>query len=305
MRQFDLPRVKHIVTHANCADGMASAMILKSFLPDASVQFVSHGAELDNLEATPGMLFCDICPPRGRAQDFRDAKAIVLDHHVSQRDVVESFGYDGVYADLPGVSGAMLAYLFVETGTGLASPNARSDEDHVMRCFQLAQFAGVYDTWQRQDPRWQDARAQTQALTFFDQHTLVQCPSRGWASYLTFGWDLLRKHDRSVERAVKNAHVLMFMDSRLMVGVISGKKYASDASEISASGWDILAAFDYIGPELHLSFRTRRADIDLSALCAKSGGGGHKGAAGVVLKAEGSDPYARIRMVVATGLAGA
>jgi len=109
-----LQTIRTIVTHENCSDGLASAMILKSVLPGANVVFLSYNsAAHKELSAIPGMIFCDFSPYVERVQEFIDAGAIVLDHHKYQKDVVEAFGANGVFADEttnPGVAGALLAY---------------------------------------------------------------------------------------------------------------------------------------------------------------------------------------------------
>lgn len=109
-----LQAIKTVVSHENCADGLASAMIIKDVLPDAKVLFFQYGSpDLAALPAEAGMIFCDFSPPANRAQEFVDAGAIVLDHHKTAKDVVALFGALGVYADEkadPGVSGAVLAY---------------------------------------------------------------------------------------------------------------------------------------------------------------------------------------------------
>jgi len=106
--------VKTIVTHAACPDGVASAMILKSILPNAEVLAIHYNSpEQTNLKATEGMLFCDFTPPPERVTEFVEAGALVLDHHIKQKAVVDAFGSNGVFADEklePGISGAMLAY---------------------------------------------------------------------------------------------------------------------------------------------------------------------------------------------------
>ena len=109
-----LKALKVIVSHENCADGLASAMILKDVLPKAKVVFLQYGTpDHVNLVAEEGMIFCDFSPPPARAQEFVDVGAIVLDHHKTAKAVVALFGDLGVFADEkddPGVSGAVLAY---------------------------------------------------------------------------------------------------------------------------------------------------------------------------------------------------
>jgi hypothetical protein len=66
-----LPKVWTVVTHENCPDGIASAIICKEALPEADVVFVQHGTEaLANLPARGGLLFVDIAPPRARVDEF-------------------------------------------------------------------------------------------------------------------------------------------------------------------------------------------------------------------------------------------
>ena len=84
-----LQAVKTIVVHGNCPDGLASAIVLDDVLPGREIIHAVH--QITPLEAKPGLLFCDICPPRDRVQEFRDVGTIVLNHHKTQRDLIESF----------------------------------------------------------------------------------------------------------------------------------------------------------------------------------------------------------------------
>ena len=121
--------VTAILTHDNCPDGSASALIASDVLPTARIVFLMHGTQAyEDLAPAPGMLFVDITPPKARAKEFVAAGAIVLDHHAKQEDVVKMFGERGIYADEKrqrGVSGAGLAY------------------EHVWRPFMLAGEEGV------------------------------------------------------------------------------------------------------------------------------------------------------------------
>src|ERR1700679_2840748 len=115
---FDLKRlaaIKTLIIHGGgCTDGIASAMILRSVLPDAEIKFVQYMTpEQVNLEPKEGMLFCDITPVADRVKDFVAVEALVLDHHKTARAVVEAFGSLGAFGDEkadPGVCGAVLAY---------------------------------------------------------------------------------------------------------------------------------------------------------------------------------------------------
>lgn len=109
-----LQGIKTVVTHADCSDGLASAMIIRSVLPEVDLVFLQYKTDgQENLKVTDGMLFVDFSPSKTRVKDFVDGGALVLDHHKYQKDIVKAFGANGVFADEvenPGIAGAMLAY---------------------------------------------------------------------------------------------------------------------------------------------------------------------------------------------------
>src|SRR5574338_261520 len=136
--------VETIITHDNCPDGTASAILLHDALPHAKIVFLQYGTDAYKaLEPSPNTLFGDICPPiqtnkvvveaegvgsnpvekyvideadRQRLQAFVDAGGLILDHHKTARPVVEAYGTNGVFGDEvsePGLSGGLLAYRHV------------------------------------------------------------------------------------------------------------------------------------------------------------------------------------------------
>jgi hypothetical protein len=121
-----LKNVRKLIVHGPCADGRASALILRDALPEREILHVQYSTpEHKALVPEPGVLFCDFSPwvervegqmtaaGRELAQRWVDAGAIVLDHHTGTADLVAMFGERGVFADVktgPGVSGAMLAF---------------------------------------------------------------------------------------------------------------------------------------------------------------------------------------------------
>jgi nanoRNase/pAp phosphatase (c-di-AMP/oligoRNAs hydrolase) len=87
--------------------------------------------------------------------------------------------------------------------------------------------------------------------------------------------------------------------------IIEGVHLASDAADLIADKHDMLCAFHYRcvdnAPQLQVSCRTRRTDLDLNALAKCFGGGGHRGAAGWTVAASGQDPYSAIGSMLASG----
>lgn len=294
----DLLRVRTIVTHENCADGIASAIILRDALPNARVEFVQYNtAAHRDLRAEPGMLFCDMTPPAARVQEFVDAGAIVLDHHRGAREIVEAFGDRGVFADEErdkGVSGAFLA--FREVWMRLTHPNIDKDLQDVT---SLAVLAGVRDTWWRDHPRWRAACAQAAALRFWPTEMLIGAPIDTLAARLEIGEVLLQRDAERDERSIEEAY--RFEVGGLRVVAFEGL-HTSDIAENLADDADLVLGWHYAMEDgrarMIVSCRSRGA-VSALALAKAQGGGGHERAAGFKIDVFGNEsPYAALHRLV-------
>ena len=305
----DLFNVSKIIVHANCPDGIASAMILKHAL-SREVEFIQYKTpEHIALPAVPGLLFCDFTPPQERVQEFVNAGAIVLDHHKGAQDIVAQFGERGVFADEktePGVSGATLAYREVWLPIG-NRPNVLVED--------FAKVAGIRDTWQTKDPRWMESCEQSAWLMFFGVDELLKAPifdRDKWVLRANVGKLLWDEHLRKVKKTVASAYHTSVHGLRIMIH--QGVTHTSDAMELMGeeSKIDVLAGFSYyaeedsteredwspaFGDNLKLVISTRtRTNFDVSKLAKFYGGGGHTKAAGFntkVTKGQ-ANPYAHI-----------
>lgn len=300
-----LKNVKKVITHANCADGMASALILQHALPGVQIQFVSYGTEEHaNLPVEEGLLFCDMSPPAERADAFRFVKAIVLDHHKTAKDVVESFGELGIYADevkRPGVSGAWLAYEEVWqllTGGESSGYIATSSK---MRSF--ATLAGIRDTWQRQHRDWELACAQAFALTFYPAQLLLKMASidfdQTFHDIEQMGDVLLWKRKIAVERAAEGMLVETFRYAGTVakIAFIQNSELTSDLAEyLDARDHDeqpdLIVGFSFFAEknELRINYSMRsHKTFDCGKFAKARGGGGHTRAAGFTVKGDNVD----------------
>lgn len=317
-----LNKVKKIVAHKNCPDGIASAMILKDILSNAEVQFIQYNTdEHRNLVAEPGLLFCDFTPDPARIQQFVDAGTIVLDHHKGGKGIVEQFGELGVFADEklePGVSGALLAYR--EVYLPLFGPDTLVED--------FARLAGIRDTWQTSSPFWNDSCEQASWLMFFGEDLCLEAPifPRGlnaeskWEFRQEIGKMMFADHMRKIAKTVNGAFLTSIQGLR--VAIHQGVNHTSDATEMlgEESKVDVLVGFSYFaegqttrepwspqfGDNLKMvcSCRTRTS-FDVSKLAKFYGGGGHTKAAGFTLPVEGahSNPYTRILELIENYLA--
>lgn len=313
-----LRAIRHIVSHENCPDGMASAMILRDVLPDAKVTFCQYGTPLHReLEPEEGMLFCDFSPDPGRAAQFIEAGTIVLDHHRTQKDVVAAFGELGVFGDEeadPGVCGAFLAFREVWAPLVMATNKHKlealtrdeapghilEDSEVWTRVREFATLAGIRDTWQKHDPRWRQACEQAEALIFWPQEELLGLAPSQWGEKLQLGPVLYERRLRTAQRCIDGGWRFTTAKGTRVI-VFEGTKPTSDAAEILGEEVDFVVGFNYRldGDDLRIIFSTRSHTTFDCATYAKShpGGGGHTKAAGFQLPVDPQNSLNPYKMV--------
>jgi oligoribonuclease NrnB/cAMP/cGMP phosphodiesterase (DHH superfamily) len=271
--------INTIVTHANCPDGKASAMMLKKVYPNAEVKFITNNSkEHTEMEPTPGIIFCDFSPHPSIAQRFVEAGSYVLDHHKYSKDVVEAFGERGVFADEmnePGVSGAVLA--FREVYLPWAKENG-SGKNEINRLKEFVTLVGIRDCWLENNPAFRTACEQSSMMHFYDEQYLLD-QGEIYKSDLKLGKYLYK---RDLARAKETAEKKLIIRDK--IAVMCGTD-TSDVAGIAADihGIDILAGFKIVIEEgnakVVVSMRSR-GETDVGVIAKANGGGGHKHAAG-------------------------
>lgn len=289
-----LRRVRTIVSHAHCPDGIAAALILRGALPHAEVVFIEHDTpEQTSLPATAGMIFCDLVPSVERSAEFVEAGAIVLDHHRGAREVVAAFGERGVFADEseePGVCGATLAHREVWCAL-------REDEQEVRR---FAELAGVRDCWQTHHPDWEEAAAQASALVFFGYDELAKqipigAPPCLSESQLAVGRILHAKQMRAARDTAERKlyrlrpDVAVFNDRGGLLSDVAAVALEADRQLCLVCGFHYKVTSDG-AMRLVCSMRSRAGEIDVAAIAKANGGGGHTSAAGFVMRVSRASP---------------
>jgi|SRR5688572_19300511 len=295
-----LKSIKTVITHGNCPDGIASAMIVADAYAGTDIAMpaireISHGSpEKADLEPAPGMMFVDFSPDPARAQDFIAAGALCLDHHAkgsSVQDFVKAgLGVFGDENDNPGVCGAVLAYEHVWKPL-----RAEHQIDHeVIESF--ARLSGIRDTWQRQSPDWLKACELAEALRFWSWEKLRGVPPAEWAGYFDqLGRHVWEKKTKTVAKV--SERVYRWTSPRgTRAGFFQGTKLSSDVAEAIGGSLDVLIAYDirYEEGKFELSCSSRsRGSYDCGSLALAHGGGGHTRAAGFTLPMtlESPNPY--------------
>lgn len=311
-----LRAVKRIICHGPfCADGRASAMILKQALPYAEVEFMNYNDPRHiELEAEPGLLFCDFSPFTPKVRDDANptpeelearakadervremvaAGAIALDHHGTQKRVIDMFGDQGVYGETEdGISGAVLAFQEVW------DPICREElEPAIYDAYrpivrEFARIAGIRDTWRNKHEDFIAGCEQREGLLFWDINELLELAPPSWAEKLAIGPLLWANHQRSIRKFLDRG-IRYTTDKGTRVCIAPGLAPTSDAAEMLDSDppeqhVDLLVGFGYtIEPNakgeqvINLVFSMRSHTGYRCDLLAKShGGGGHKPAAG-------------------------
>ena len=295
---MEFSNIKTLVTHAHCPDGIASALIVLDALPQKiDVKFCQYNTkEHIQLKATPGMLFADFTPPRERLQEFLDAEAIVLDHHKTQRDIIEAFGPNGLFGDEtldPGVSGTVLAWRHI----WLKTPKRDIHGSYANWVSNFARLIGIRDTWQKTNPDWDLACATSSALIFPPTDDLLALGLEnlciGWDT--RYGWAGEINYAKHKERCkyVANQAFRWVSPKGTRLALFQGTGISSDATEHLPDA-DLVVGFDvsYDDNKVKYTYSLRsRTNFDCSKFARQFGGGGHTKAAGFSWEHPACDPY--------------
>lgn len=310
-----LQAVDHIVTHKDCADGLASAMILHDVLPRARITFLQYNSpEQKKLPAEPGMLFCDFSPDKNRVQEFVEVGALCLDHHKFAKGIVEAFTGNGVFADeveQPGVCGAVLAYRHVwlplqeadSPSPGLGTQRPTWSSQRAVEGF--ATLAGIRDTWQKQNPRWREACEQAEAIKFWPLEDLLSASHMTWDGLMQPVGRILFQKNLDYAKLLAETSYRFTTPEGTRVVIFGGISMSSDTAEAVGEEADIVVGFGYKCDEgLPVVIYSTRSHTtyDVGAFCAAQGGGGHTKAAGFSVKltdlANTPNPYEHFRQIL-------
>lgn len=280
--------IVRIVSHKDCSDGIASAILLQECFPEADVVFYQHGED----EPLPmeGTIFCDLAPHQNIDEHIK-CGSLVLDHHATNKENVLKFqnlglGVFGNEDSNSMESGGYMAWKYVHS---VMFPN----HHYYYRVMEFAQLVGIRDLGLKSNDRWDSASDCSCGLIFFGNDyfldTMRKDPNRFWDEEFPRLHEIgridrmrrLKKVDDALGRA------LYFEENGIKVCVTEGTQVTTDGMmNLERTGKaDVLIGFASIlnqqthKPELLLSCRSN-GKISVKELCTKFNGGGHEQAAG-------------------------
>lgn len=283
-----LKQVRIIITHADCVDGIASAIIIADAIKAKHIQLYVGSQQHLELEPEPGMLFCD-CSPKTKTKRFLEAGAMVFDHHESAKEITQQFvekglGYYGETNN--GIAGAKIAYQLI--WFPLMSPFIDWTISKSNNLQKLAELASIRDTWQKNNPLWEEANILGSTLRFYPfKYWMDKVSSEKAGEFskdeLLVGKISYEKYLKQINKVADTAFHTIWADKKISVFSANGH-FTSDVSELLRKrGQNITVGFSFNIenniPKVCYSVRSDES-FDCAQFCKHFGGGGHIRAAG-------------------------
>jgi uncharacterized protein len=293
--RFDMGSV--LIVHHNDADGRCAASIASDAITQMIETGVKDKTDIEFLEMDYGKKF----PATGWLQGFEEmvivdfslkpevwkamrqvfrGRVVWIDHHKTCHTYEAEYGekVPGIrdFTE-PGKSGCELTYEFFYS---LPAPWS-------------VELIGIYDTWREQSEVFDESKDYIEGLKM--------CPwfgqpgSKGWIELIDTDFDptdIIR--NGSVASAFRRAYcddlaksfgyktVFQIGDFCYVGYVLNVYKFGSLAFGKLMDDFPICCAYIHDGQKFTVSLYTNRDDIDVSDICRRYGGGGHRKAAGFV-----------------------
>lgn len=148
---------------------------------------------------------------------------------------------------------------------------------------------GIYDTWRRKDdPIWDEKIMPFQMGLRLISNSLENFPNAIFTDenlvneIIEHGLTIIAYQDMQNESRCKSSafeRVFEGLRAVCLIGVIGSQSFKS---VWDVNKYDIMIAASYTRDKWTVSLYTEKLEIDVSVICKKYGGGGHKGAAGFV-----------------------
>ena len=262
--------------HAGCPDGFGAVWaVWRAWGADARYVARGHEDPFDpQRHAGETVVFVDIAPPPEAIPELSElaGQLVVLDHHISaQQRYAESGGLDFAHAR----RGHVIRFDLAHSGAVLAWMHFHRDETP-----QLLRYVEDQDLWS-----WElaDSEAVNAAIGSYprDFETWDRLAARQAAELAAEGLPILRSNRQEVERALQTAAPVALGNRRAeAVNARTQRAQIGHAlAERKAFGLPLGVVYRITADRVDVSLYSI-GDLDVAAIAARHGGGGHRNAAG-------------------------
>ncbi len=255
-----------VLYHADCADGFGAAWALWKKYPDAHYLPVEHGQRPPSGLDKAHVVMVDFSYPREVIERLAESTASfrILDHHVTAQAALAGLPY--AYFDMT-KSGAVLAWEWA----------------HPEPVPWLLQYIQDKDLWKWRLPNSREINAALASYPFdfqvWDGLTQDTLEVEGRA--------ILRREDVLITKIVEES-ILVDFEGETVPAVYS-PVMTSQIGERLCQGFPFCIIWHQRDGRRCFSLRSKSGTVDVSAIAARHGGGGHVNAAGFSIPLESAD----------------
>lgn len=262
------------IYHADCADGLMSAAIVKRALKDVSFHPGVYSEPPPVVSPGSTVYLVDFSYPKDVIEFIASVadKVIILDHHkTAEADLI------GLPENVTAIfdmtqSGAGLTYSYFYPNETLP-PNVAHVQDRDLWVYALEYTSEVSEalySYPMQVDVWEG---------LIDKNTV---------DLINEGSILLRKKRKEIQSLLKRGVQTIRIAGIEVPAINASKDLASDLGHILSNGHPFAAVYFETKKEVEFSLRSRKVGgIDVSEIAKLYGGGGHKHASGFKLPLEG------------------
>lgn len=261
-----------VLYHADCLDGFGAAWALWKKYPDARYLPVEHGLSPPSGLNNDHVVMVDFSYSREVIERLAESTASlrILDHHVTAQASLAGLPY--AYFDMK-KSGAVLAWEWA----------------HPEPVPWLLQYIQDKDLWEWRLPKSREINAALDSYPFdfqvWDGLTQDTLEIEGRA--------ILRREDVLITKIVKES-VLVEFEGETVPAVYS-PVMTSQIGERLSRGYPFCIIWHQRDGRRYFSLRSKPGTVDVSAIAARHGGGGHVNAAGFSIPLADADILNPIR----------
>lgn len=269
-----------VMYHGHCYDGFGAAYAAWKKFGDAAsyIPWIYRDSHPQGIEGKE-VYVADFCFNEATTRDLREKaeKFVVLDHHVSAKELVESLP-GSVFSETD--SGAKIAWKYFHPDTKVPL---------------LIEHLSDGDTWAHALPDWEkiESYIHTHELSFAVFEKLDQELEGGFDAVLEKGTLLLNYFNKLVDEHVEKAMLVEF-EGHIVYAVNASSFLRSELGHrLAMKRGPFAIVYRFEQDVLRISLRGD-GTIDCTKLVEKYGGGGHYSAAAIIMKDKNPLPFKKV-----------